>query len=94
MQHSQGHDGHEHHAPAAETDLTEGSRVTRFYAANLLNADESDIRPADELGLADRVVQARQSTAGRLLELWPFVVLGALVIMLLEWWVYNKKVAL
>jgi hypothetical protein len=80
--------------PAAETDLAEGSRVTRFYAANLLNADESDIRPADELGLADRVVQARQSTAGRLLELWPFVVLGALAVMLLEWWVYNKKVSL
>lgn len=79
---------------AADTDLVEGNRVTRFYAANLLSAEESDIRPVDELGLADRVVQARQPTAGRLLELWPFVVLGALVIMLLEWWVYNKKVSL
>lgn len=80
--------------PAGENDLVESGRVTRFYASNLLNADESDIRAVEELGLADRLVQARQSTAGRLLELWPFVVLGALAIMLLEWWVYNKRVAL
>ncbi len=79
---------------AGETDASEGGLVTRVYAANLLNAGESDIRPAEELGLADRVVEARQSTAGRLLELWPFVVVGALAVMLLEWWVYNKKVSL
>lgn len=79
---------------AGETDVSEGGLVTRPYAANLLNAAESDIRPAEELGLADRVVEARQSTAGRLLELWPFVVVGALAVMLLEWWVYNKKVSL
>jgi hypothetical protein len=80
--------------PAGENDLTDAGRVTRFYAANLLDPPESDIRPADELGLADRLVQARTATQGGLLELWPFAVLIALAIMMLEWWVYNKRVAI
>lgn len=81
--------------PAGENDTTEsGGRVSRYYASNLLNAPESDIRPVEELGLADRLVRAKASTDGGLLELWPFVVLGALLIMMLEWWVYNKRVSL
>lgn len=80
--------------PAGENDVTDAGRVTRFYAANLLDPPESDIRPADELGLADRLVQARTGTDGGLLELWPFAVLIALAVMMLEWWVYNKRVSL
>lgn len=80
--------------PAGENDRTDNGRVTRFYASNLLDAAESDIRVVEELGLADRVVQAQQSTAGRLLELWPFAVLAALAVMLFEWWVYNRRVSL
>lgn len=80
--------------PAGETDLTDAGRVTRVYAANLLDAEESDVRPAEELGLADRVVQARRQSGVRLLELWPYAVLAALAVMLFEWWVYNRRVAL
>lgn len=76
------------------TDVVRASRVSRFFAANLLNPDESDITPAAELGLADRTVSAQASAAKGVLELWPFVVLGGLAVMLLEWWVYNRRVSL
>lgn len=78
------------------TDAVDGSggRVTRLFAANLLDPAESDITPAQTLGLADRVVQASASADKGLLELWPFAVLAGLAVMLLEWWVYNKRVSL
>lgn len=80
--------------PGGEADLTEGDRSVRFYAANLLDPGESDITPAAELGLADRLVAARAAESSGLLELWPFVVLGALAIMMFEWWVYNRRVSI
>jgi hypothetical protein len=76
------------------TDLVEGPKVTRFFAANLLDPQESDITPADTLGLADRTVQAQRAGTGGVLELWPYLVLAGLAIMLLEWWIYNKRVSL
>jgi hypothetical protein len=80
--------------PGGEADLIEGDRSVRFYAANLLDPAESDITPASELGLADRLVAARAAETSGLLELWPFVVLGALAIMMFEWWVYNRRVSI
>lgn len=79
---------------AGATDLVEDGRVSRFFAANLLDPQESDITPAEQLGLADRTVAAQRADASGVLELWPFIVLGGLAIMMFEWWVYNKRVAL
>ena len=80
--------------PPAEADLVEGSRHTRFYAANLLDPAESDIRAADELALGDRVVQARRDQGAGLTDLWPWAVLLALAVVMLEWWIYNRRVTL
>ena len=80
--------------PAAEADLVEGSRHTRFYAANLLDPGESDIRAAEQLALGDRVVEARRDEGRGLTDLWPWAVLLALGVVMLEWWVYNRRVTL
>lgn len=79
---------------AGANDLVESSRVSRFFAANLLDAEESDILPVDQLGLADRTVTGQRGGSGGVLELWPFIVLAGLAFMLFEWWVYNKRVSL
>ncbi len=76
------------------TDLVDGVKVSRFFAANLLDPQESDITPADTLGLADRTVRARREESSGVLELWPYLVLAGLAIMLFEWWIYNKRVSL
>lgn len=62
------------------------------YAVNLEDAWESDIRPrgAEEIG-------STQVTAGRAIqtatpEVWRWFVGAALAIVLLEWWVYNRRV--
>ncbi|MCC6677846.1 MAG: VWA domain-containing protein [Phycisphaerales bacterium] len=78
--------------PAGPGDRTDGGRVSRTYAANLLDSAESDIAAAQELTLASSVVQARQTGATATRKLWPWLILGALAILMLEWFVYNKKV--
>lgn len=77
---------------AGPGDRTDGGRASRTYAANLLDSAESDIAAAQELTLASSVVQAKQSTSTAARKLWPWLILGALAVLMLEWFVYNKKV--
>ncbi|MDX2131095.1 MAG: BatA and WFA domain-containing protein [Planctomycetota bacterium] len=80
--------------PAGPTDLAgDGERPTRYFAANLFDPTESDIGATDVLDLASDRVAARDSgSAGATRRLWPLLLLGALLIVLVEWFVYNRKV--
>jgi hypothetical protein len=66
----------------------------RFYAVNLLDTQESDIKPVNELKLANsQTVQAQEESITRAnMPLWPFLVALALVLACVEWLVYNLKV--
>ncbi len=78
---------------AGASDMKEDGRVIRHYAANLLDAPESDLRAAQSLGLSNRIVAANsEGQIKRLKEWWPWLLIGALVVMMLEWWIYNRKV--
>ncbi len=69
--------------------------VMRIYAANLLSSEESFVPSAKKLELASAVVQGQAAPSGgatTMLELWPYVLMGVLAILLLEWYVYNRKV--
>lgn len=79
--------------PAAPGDVTQGARTARHYASTLADPDESNITPVPTLELASRIVQARATGESRYAQrLWPWLVLIALAIMLIEWYIYNKKV--
>jgi hypothetical protein len=65
------------------------------FAVNLLDADESDVAPADELILgAGRVAAQTAAPARANVELWPLLALVALLLACLEWFVYNSRVRL
>ncbi|MBL0870994.1 MAG: VWA domain-containing protein [Phycisphaerales bacterium] len=67
----------------------------RAISVNLADPFESDITPRSILSTASRVVSAEaQSESGTLRRLWPWLLLGMLGVLVLEWWVYNRKVAL
>lgn len=64
------------------------------FCVNLMDAAESDIRPRDELpigkfgaGIAATKVQ-RANT-----ELWRWIALAGLAVLLFEWWWYHKRTA-
>ena len=73
--------------------LSIGEQPARFFAVNLLDPKESNIEPQHEIVLSGQPVQAEESDLSRAnLPLWPFLVGLALVLVCLEWIIYNHKV--
>ncbi|MEM7628985.1 MAG: VWA domain-containing protein [Planctomycetota bacterium] len=77
---------------AGPQDVEDGPRAVRFFAANLLDAEESMTRPAQALPLGSRQVSASSGRATAVRDYWPWLILAALAIMMLEWWIFNRKV--
>lgn len=63
----------------------------RGFAVNLLDGDESDIRPRDEVKIGEQVL-ASGPTRGQPRDLWPWAALAALVLLLVEWALYHFRV--
>ena len=80
---------------AGAGDVKDDGKVLRFYAANLLDGQESDLGTSGRLDLSNRVVGASsEGEITRLKEWWPWLLLGAIFVMMFEWWIYNRKVYL
>ncbi|MFC1783770.1 hypothetical protein ACFL02_09345, partial [Planctomycetota bacterium] len=70
-------------------------KPTEFFAVNLLDPDESDVKPIDELYFSGEKITAQEGPVRRTnVELWPYLVLLALVMVWVEWLVYNSRVRL
>lgn len=67
------------------------ARQTRRFAVNLLDADESDLAPLTQVQIGSTTVAAGESRRVPF-ELWQFVVVLALAVVLVEWWIYNRRV--
>jgi len=66
---------------------------SRLFAANLLDAQESDIAPRRQITLAGGQVQAQSGQVKRTnVPLWPALAVLALVLVCVEWWVYSGRV--
>ena len=67
----------------------------RRYAVNLLSPRSTDVAASGELELADRVAAGtRGERAISTRRYWPWLLVAALAVMLLEWWIYNRRVYL
>lgn len=79
--------------PAGPNDQVVDGRNRRTVAANLADPLESDLPRIEEISIATQDVQAQAVSRGRAIHrLWPWLILIALTVMLLEWFVYNRKV--
>jgi hypothetical protein len=73
--------------------LSIGGQPDRFFAVNLLDPKESNVEPVREIVLSGQSVQAEEHGVSRAnFPLWPFLVGLALVLVCLEWIIYNYKV--
>jgi len=82
----------------------EGGKLVKQFAVNLFDRAESDIRlrvrQEDEdgvkvvdslsIGYVDVSAQSLSSPVRR--ELWKLLLVGALVVLVLEWYIYNRRV--
>jgi len=69
-----------------------GGERKSLFAVNLLSATESDIRP-QALQTAAGGVTGMPSVARVNREIWRWLAVAALVILLLEWWAYHRRIA-
>lgn len=75
------------------SDAVVSERAVRPFAANLFDAQESDLSAVEKLGLASREVTAEEAEQTRVAKpLWPWLILAAMGLVLFEWFVYNRKV--
>jgi hypothetical protein len=80
--------------PTAPGDVrNDRGRALRVFASNLLDASESDVPAAPQLALASTNVAASTERSTKSdLRLWPYLLLLGLAIVMLEWYIYNRKV--
>jgi hypothetical protein len=96
-------DGHRSRAPLADGRATfyaasvgihriEAPGATVELAANLANPAESSIRPARALRLGGRELAPPPAfAASPRRAIWPYLVLAAVALLLLEWLTYNRR---
>ncbi len=71
-----------------------GNELVQRFAVNLFDSQESDIRPRPEVELGHSTVQATVSMESVRYELWKWILLLGLLILALEWYIYNRRVYL
>ena len=65
-----------------------------LVAVNLLSPIESDIRPQPlQTREGGSKVQEMESVARQNKEIWKWLAAAGLVVMLVEWWAYHRRVA-
>ena len=63
----------------------------RSFAVNLFDPEESNLVPREEIHLGStRIVTGEAHSQPR--EIWKWVVLAALLLLLLEWYIYNRRI--
>jgi hypothetical protein len=63
----------------------------RAFAVNLLDAEESNTQPRDEIKLGSQRFEAGH-TRRQTYDTWKWVALAALVLLVLEWAVYHRRI--
>jgi len=84
--------------------VSDQKQLITSFAVNMFDREESDIRlrvsqePEDgvkvveslSIGYVDVSAESPSSSVRR--ELWKLLLLGALVVLVLEWYIYNRRV--
>ena len=65
----------------------------RRFAVNLFDPNESHIEARPSIRIGDVEVRSGERRE-QLRELWRWPVLAGLIVLLLEWWVYNRRVSI
>ena len=73
--------------------VTGASGKSATFAVNLINPTESDISSQPLQTTAGQNVQESESVASVNKEVWPWLASAALAILVLEWWVYHRRIA-
>lgn len=68
------------------------SSTSEKFAVNVLDPIESRIAPAENLEFGSGRIAAIDQSSLTTRPLWPYAAIVALVIVMFEWWIYNRRV--
>ena len=68
--------------------------VDQLIAVNLLDRRESDLAVAEKMELGYVEIEGTRSRVPVRREFWPWLVLAVIVVLMIEWLVYNRRVAI
>jgi VWA domain-containing protein/aerotolerance regulator-like protein len=77
-------------------DVREGSgqQVNQKFVVNLFDQRESDIWPARDVNIQHEQIAAKPVRQATRQEFWKWLLLGAICLLIFEWYVYNRRVYL
>jgi len=70
------------------------AKPTRQFAVNLFDSRESDLRPRPKIELGHEEVQGSGGLEPARKELWRWLLAAGLVVLVFEWYIYNRRVYL
>jgi hypothetical protein len=75
-------------------DVFEGRATTpsRQFSVNLFDARESDLTPRENIELGHEEVQGQVGFEPVRKELWKWILLAGMGVLIFEWYVYNRRV--
>jgi hypothetical protein len=73
--------------------LERDDQAQRFFTVNLLDSGESNLEPRDEIAIGSESIAAGVDRPTPR-DLWKWILVGAMLLLLAEWYVYNRRVAL
>jgi len=68
--------------------------MERAFAANLLSQSEAQIAALPEIAIGQDRTEAAAPGEGSYTPLWPWAIGVCLSVLMLEWWVYHRKMML
>jgi hypothetical protein len=71
-----------------------GKKVGQKFVVNLFDEQESDLFPAYKLDIQHEEVKATVSKQNARQEIWKWLLLGAIGLLIFEWYIYNRRVYL
>jgi hypothetical protein len=69
-----------------------GDKAPQHFAVNLFLPSESDIRPQTAIKVGNVTVSGQKGSIFSRREVWKLLLLGGLGVLLLEWYIYNRRV--
>jgi hypothetical protein len=69
------------------------SKISRHFAVNLFDIAESNIRPR-AIEMEHETIEGTSAWEPARIDLWKWILIGGLGLLLFEWWVFNKRVYL
>jgi hypothetical protein len=74
-----------YHAKAGTNEVT--------FCVNLMDSNESNIAPREEIAVGKYAKVAATTLKRANMELWRWIALAGLAVLLFEWWFYHKRTA-